>query len=81
MLPNKFPYSSAFSRHDMLLPKRVISRKEMNKQENDELAKILDELEPQYDVVMMNFRSKQSVKDHFHIHLLVYKTKRRKLKI
>jgi diadenosine tetraphosphate (Ap4A) HIT family hydrolase len=81
MLPNKFPYSSAFSRHDMLLPKRVISRKQMNKQENDELAEILDELEPRYDVVMMNFRSKQSVKDHFHIHLLVYKTKRRKLKI
>ena len=53
----------------------------MNQKEWDELGDILDELEPKYDVVMMNFRSKQSVKDHFHIHLLVYKTKRRKLKI
>lgn len=53
----------------------------MNKQEWDELGVILDELEPKYDVVLMNFRSKQSVKDHFHIHLLIYKTNRRKLKI
>jgi diadenosine tetraphosphate (Ap4A) HIT family hydrolase len=81
LLPNKFPYSAAFSKHDMLLPYRKIARSEMSKQEWDELGKILDELEPSYDVTMMNFRSKQSVRDHFHIHLLVYKTKRKELKL
>jgi diadenosine tetraphosphate (Ap4A) HIT family hydrolase len=81
LLPNKFPYSSAFSKHDMLLPNRVVARSDLNKKEWDELGEILDELESSYDVVMMNFRSKQSVKNHFHIHLLVYKTKRKELKL
>lgn len=81
LLPNMFPYSAAFSIHHMLLPKRVIPRSHLNGAERGELDTILDELESSYDTIMMNFQTKQSIRHHFHIHLLVYKETRKELKI
>lgn len=81
LLPNLFPYSAVFNTHHLLLPKRVVMRSHLNDVERRELDMILDELDSAYDVVMMNFQTKQSIRHHFHIHLLVYKENRRDLKI
>jgi hypothetical protein len=81
LIENAFPYSSAFSTHHMLVPKRVVSRKDLSKQEQAELHIVLEELEPVYDCYLVNFPSKQSIVHHYHIHMLVYKTERRQLRI
>lgn len=81
LIKNKFPYSAAFKKHNMLVPKRQIIAKQFSKKERNELDLILDELSDEYDCMLINFNKKQSVKDHFHIHLLCYKEKRRDIKL
>jgi hypothetical protein len=81
LIENAFPYSSAFSTHHMLIPKRVVSRKDLSRYEKDELHVVLEELEQEYDCYLVNFPSKQSIVHHYHVHMLVYKTKRRELRI
>lgn len=65
----------------MLIPKREITEKDLNKQERDELKLVIDEVSTDYDCQLINFISKQSVRNHYHIHLLTYKDKRKELKI
>ena len=81
LIDNDFPYSAAFKVHHMLIPKRITSDKELTPHERKELDKILDDLSDQYDCLLINFKSKQSIRNHFHIHLLTYKDKRKELKI
>lgn len=81
LIDNEFPYSSAFKVHHMLIPKRVVNDKNLSIEERVEMDSILRDLSESYDCVLINFKSKQSIRHHFHMHLLVYKDKRKDLKI
>jgi len=81
LIDNEFPYSAVFSIHHMLIPKRKKSSKELSDKERAELENILDELSEQYDCFLVNFKNKQSITDHFHMHLLIYKEHRKQLKL
>lgn len=81
LIHNEFPYSAAFKIHHLLIPKRVASDKDLTIAEKAELNNILVELSDSYDCLLVNFKSKQSIHSHFHVHLLTYKDKRRQLKI
>lgn len=80
LIENDFPYSSAFKVHHMLIPKRVVNEQNLTAREHEELRTIFDELHTQYDCRLVNFNKKQSIRDHYHIHMLTYKDKRRELK-
>lgn len=82
LINNEFPYTSAFDEHHMLIPKRVVSENELSNDEKAELELIYKELgvEDNYDCRLINFQKKQSIKSHFHIHLLRYKDNRNDLK-
>ncbi|MCA9344979.1 hypothetical protein KC946_04020 [Candidatus Saccharibacteria bacterium] len=81
LIDNDFPYSAAFKVHHMLIPKREVSKSELNLKEIKELDSIIDELSQKYDCQLVNFKKKQSIKHHYHIHLLIYKDKRRQMKL
>ncbi|MCA9348239.1 hypothetical protein KC867_02420 [Candidatus Saccharibacteria bacterium] len=72
LIDNDFPYSGAFKVHHMLIPKRVVSRKDLNQHELTELDSIVDDLSEEYDCYLINFAKKQSIKNHYHIHFLIY---------
>jgi hypothetical protein len=77
LIPNKFPYSAAFKTHHLLIPKRQITEVKLNMTERFELREILNELSEIYDCHMTNFSKKQSILNHYHIHMLVYKDDRK----
>ncbi len=79
LIINAFPYSSAFKIHHLLVPNRVVSESELNETERKELDTILAEVSEDYDCLLVNFVSKQSIRNHFHLHLLTYKDKRSEL--
>lgn len=81
LIENRFPYSAAFKTHHLLIPKRVVEKNDLNKQEQRELEQILDELDQDYDCYLVNYKSKQSVLYHFHVHLMTYKDQRDELRI
>ncbi len=81
LIANEFPYSAAFSVHHMLIPKHKKSSKELTQKEKMELEDVLDELSERYDCFLVNFKSKQSITDHFHVHLLTYKEHRKEVKL
>ncbi|MCA9342904.1 hypothetical protein KC950_02745 [Candidatus Saccharibacteria bacterium] len=81
LIINEFPYSAAFDTHHMLVPKREVTKDELNKSEREELNNIIDELNDKYDCLLLNFNRKQSIKKHFHIHLLTYKNNRKDIKL
>ncbi len=71
---NKFPYDLIFSKHDMLVPRRVISSYEdMTPEELEEYIMIRKEISGKYDGILENFTSAKSVQAHFHPHLFVWK--------
>lgn len=80
LVKNRFPYDMAFSKHDLLVTKRKVSEDELSEEEKAELEKIIPSLEGKYDSRLINYPSKLSVKDHFHIHLLKFKKDRKDLK-
>lgn len=81
LIHNEFPYSAAFKVHHMLVPYREVRQKDLNVSERRELDQIIKQLEDSYDCMLINFEKKQSIKRHFHIHLLAYKDDRRHLKL
>lgn len=81
LIENEFPYSAAFKTHHMLIPKRIVDDKNLSIDERIEMDNILSELSETYDCVLINFKNKQSRRDHFHMHLLIYKDNRKELKI
>lgn len=82
VIPNAFPYSAAFKVHHMLIPKRVVSQLNLSQEEQKELQEIINLItdEQEYDCMLTNFPRNQSNKEHFHIHLLVFKDRRKHLK-
>jgi hypothetical protein len=81
LIDNEFPYTAAFKTHHMLIPKRRVDDKNLSIDERIEMDEILNELSETYDCVLINFKKKQSIRDYFHMHLLIYKDKRKELKI
>ncbi|MFO0887111.1 MAG: hypothetical protein H6793_02020 [Candidatus Nomurabacteria bacterium] len=82
LIENQFPYNAVFDTHHMLVPRRGgVIKADLSKTERQELEDILDELSDIYDCYMVNYPKKQSIKSHYHIHLLTYKTDRRDLKL
>lgn len=81
LIANDFPYSAAFKTHHMLIPKRLATKQELTVKELSELNKIIDELSETYDCWLVNYSKKQSITNHFHVHFLVYKDKRKELKL
>jgi diadenosine tetraphosphate (Ap4A) HIT family hydrolase len=81
LINNAYPYNLAYKTHHMLIPKREASQEELSEQEKAELELILNELSGDYDCRLINFRRKQSVLHHFHIHLLVYKDCRKDMQL
>lgn len=81
LIPNKFPYSLAFKTHHMLIPKRQVTEADLSDEERLELREILAEVADAYDCHMTNFRNNQSIKDHYHIHLLAYKDDRKDISL
>ena len=79
LIDNAFPYGAAFRVHHLLIPKRVVSEQALNAQEKEELPKVLAELGQTYDCHLTNFSKNQSIKSHYHIHLLIYKQSRDQL--
>jgi len=76
LIENAFPYDIAFKVHHLLMPVHVIAKNQLNDAEKDELEVILDSLSSDYDCYLENFASKQSIKNHYHLHLLTYKDDR-----
>lgn len=81
LIENEFPYSAAFKTHHMLIPKRVVAEKDLSDAEQTEMRDVLEELATDYDCVLVNFTRQQSIRHHFHLHLLEYKDKRKEIKI
>lgn len=81
LIDNDFPYSAAFKIHHMLIPKRVVDEKNLTDDEHDEMHEIINELSEVYDCILLNFKKKQSIRDHFHLHLLIYKDKRKEMRL
>lgn len=81
LIDNDFPYTAAFKKHHMLIPKREVKENDLNSREREELKLIIEEVSKDYDCQLINFINKQSVRNHYHIHLLTYKDKRKELKI
>lgn len=79
IIDNAFPYDYAFKVHHMLLPKREVTERNISEEESKELLQIYEEISDSYDCRLINFTKKQSVKNHFHVHLLIYKDKREEL--
>lgn len=81
LIENAFPYDSMFKTHHLLIPKRVVSEEELSELERLELRSILRQLNDNYDCSITNFTSKQSIRNHYHIHLLIYKDARSDIKL
>ncbi len=81
LIPNTFPYTAVFKVHHLLVPKRIVSEDELTTKERKELEEIIAELRENYDCLLLNFTSKQSIKNHLHLHFLTYKDKRSELSL
>lgn len=81
IINNEFPYTAAFDTHHMLIPKRQVRLEGLSDAEREELSFILSDLNEHYDCMMLNFQKKQTIGNHFHLHLLNYKKKRKDVKL
>lgn len=79
LIDNAFPYDVLFKTHHMLVPKRVVVEQDLNELERQELEAIFVELSTRYSCRLVNFPDSQSIKKHFHIHLLTFKDDRDEL--
>lgn len=71
VIQNRYPYSVAFKRHHLLLPKRMVANEtELTVEEITDLREIKKTIN--YDIIMENLGQSRSVLDHYHVHLLSY---------
>ncbi len=74
LIPNHFPYDKIAQKHQILFPKKhkaLLS--DLSKNELQELYEIQEKTKD-FDVSILNFPHQQTIPDHFHIHLIEYKT-------
>ena len=74
LIKNDFPYDVLARKHHLLTPKRLFAKEgEMTSGERKELTAIKNELSGGYDTMLENFSEQRSFKNHYHLHLIVYK--------
>lgn len=74
IVSNKYPYNKIAKTNDILVLKRhVKSEKDLTKEEAQELLNIKTDFLPKstYKVIYENLPAQQSIKGHYHVHLLV----------
>lgn len=81
LIDNSYPYDIAFKEHHLLIPRRVAPKQKLNVAEKLELEDILNSLSERYDCYLENFIRKQSIKNHYHLHLLTYKDNRADMRL
>ena len=71
---NLFPYDRIAKINHILIPKRHIVYKKLNKLERKELELIKSGyIEKKYQLILQATQKRMSVPDHFHLHLIVLK--------
>ncbi len=74
IVKNRFPYDKIAGIHDMLVPSRHITEKEISQEEWHELANIKnDYVHPNYQFIIEATHKVKSIPAHFHLHLIVLK--------
>ncbi len=74
IVPNKYPYNKLAKTNDMLVLKRhTRSEQDLTPEEKKELLFIKTDFLPKstYKVIYENLPAQQSIKGHYHVHLLV----------
>ena len=71
---NDFPYDMVFKVHHLLAPKRhVTDFMFLKPEEKKEYYELRKKFYKKYGVLLENLGSEKSIKNHFHVHLLIYR--------
>ena len=71
IVTNKFPYDLVARTHELLVPLRHVSGRELSEAEKDELDEIKETyLGDHYELILENTRQATSIPGHFHLHLI-----------
>ncbi|MHB1086392.1 MAG: hypothetical protein ACYCZ0_01440 [Minisyncoccota bacterium] len=71
VIKNEFPYDKIASVHDMIVPLRHVTHKELTEEELRELDAIKDSyIHPTYEWMFEATDRKKTIPNHFHIHLI-----------
>ena len=71
---NKFPYDLIAKTNHIIFPKRHVVYEELNKAEKRELDLIKSKyIQKKYEMLIEATKKRQSVPEHFHIHLIIFK--------
>ena len=74
IVENSFPYDQIAKTHNMLVLKRHVSEKDLNKEEAEELALVKESyINQEYDWLIEATPKNKSVPEHFHLHLIMAK--------
>lgn len=71
LIENDYPYDAFYKDHYILALKRHVMK--LKEEEEVELKYLLRQFDGSFDQAIYNFTSRQSIKGHFHIHLLSFK--------
>lgn len=72
IVKNNFPYDKIATVHNMIIPKRHVTEREISQEEWVEYQKIKDEiLHAEYEFLIEATNKKKTIPGHFHIHLIV----------
>ena len=76
IIKNRYPYDRVASRHDLLIPKRVVDDVMcLNLRELWDLRRLYKTIRVDYDEVKLNCLSMLTITNHVHFHLLELKGK------
>jgi diadenosine tetraphosphate (Ap4A) HIT family hydrolase len=70
---NEFPYDLIAESHDMIIPVRHVTEKEITTEEWQEYQTIKADFIQQYDYIIEATNKTKSIPEHFHLHLIVGK--------
>lgn len=71
LIENDYPYDAFYKEHYILSLKRHVMK--LRAEEEVELKQLLKQFDGSFDQAIYNFTGRQSIKGHFHIHLLSFK--------
>ena len=74
IVKNEFPYDRIAQTHDMIVPLRHVSERELSEAEKNELRSIKETyLSENYEYMIEPTLRRKSIPAHFHLHLIVSK--------
>ena len=74
IINNLFPYDCVAKINHIIIPKRHVNYKNLNKIERKELESIKSKyIERKYQLIMEAMKREMSIPEHFHLHLIVLK--------